>query len=348
MPRATSCEICGAPATHHNDDGDFCDSCHSLLFFTCTQCGNEHRILARHILNGCGYCSECYNEHIWTCANCGGQYERGRMRDVNGQHLCPDCWRSRHRSQGVCGYHHHSYQSFHDNELRLGFELETGSASERGYDDCINALVELKSERGEGFYMETDSSIPDWGFETISKPYKLADYRSNRAYWSDMCSILKSNGLRASKECGLHIHASRRFMPTDKWVLAGWFIISNQSKFESLARRESTHYAYYSEYDDVDDYDCHVRNNPQHYDAVNFGSEKPTIEFRMFASTTNVTTLFEDLELIDALCRFVKSADSNIERDIKERPTEAFAKFKAYVLENNYQDCINLINRKGV
>ena len=340
------CEICGENAVFHVPDGDLCRECHDLLFFRCNDCGNEFRILARHSLGDARYCDECYHEHVFVCDECGGEYDRRIAHEFDGQHLCNDCYR-RMANEGVSGYHHHRYPSYNDDELRLGFELEAGGADSDEYEDCVRMMCEHRKDHGKKFVMEHDGSIPDCGFETISYPYTMSQYHNDGNYWYQTLEILRGNGLHASKECGLHIHASRAFMSSDQWYLAGWFIVSNRPQFEALCRRSSTYYACYSDAEDFDAFKRRMRD-PQHYDAINYGSGKPTIEFRMFASTTNATTLFEDLELIDALCRFIKDADNDEVLTIIEDPDKAFNAFKRFINENNYKDAKNLINRKGV
>jgi len=340
------CEICGCNADFHTPDGDFCRECHNLLFFTCNDCGQEFRILARHSLGDARYCDECYNHHVFVCDECGGEYDRRTAHEFDGQHLCNDCFR-RITNEGVSGYHHHRYPSFDDEELRLGFELEAGGADTDEYECCVREMISHRKEHGKKFVMEHDSSIPDCGFETISFPFTMKEYHDDQNYWYQTLEIIRSNGLASSKECGLHIHASRAFMSTESWYLAGWFITSNRPQFEALARRSSTYYASYNDAEDFISFKHRMRD-PSHYDAINYGSGKPTIEFRIFASTTNATTLFEDLELVDAVCRFVKDADDDERLDIIENPEKAFKAFKCFVHDNNYKNAENLIIRKEV
>jgi len=347
MPQPTKCEICGKPVTHINDDGAFCDECYNLLFFTCEECGHEHRILARMTHNGRRLCRECYDRHVANCDRCGNRVDRETLRDYHGQHLCRECYRNI-RNEGICDYHSHRYPEFYDHELRLGFELETGGASYDSCQDTVTAMNDLWESDGRRFNMEHDGSIPSYGFELISFPYKMQEYNETREYWDKVLMNLRDGGLKSSSECGLHIHASRAFMEMSKWILVGWIIVQNRQKFESLCRRKSCHYASYSTAESFSDYDYDAREDRNHYDAINFGSSKPTVEFRMFASTTNCNTLYEDLELITALAHFVKNANTEAQREIIEDPTEAFVKFKAYVAENHYNYALNLINRKGV
>lgn len=347
MPEPTKCEICGKRCTHVNSDGAFCDDCYNLLYFECDECHQWHRILARMNHNGRHLCRSCYERRVGTCDRCGNHVDRDQMRDYHGQHLCRECFRNI-RNEGICDYHSHRYPDFYDHELRLGFELETGGAS---HDNCMNtvtAMNDLWEAEGRKFNMEHDGSIPCYGFELISLPYKMQEYNDDHAYWDKVLMNLRDGGLKSCSECGLHIHASRAFMEMSRWILVGWLIVSNKSKFEALCRRKSCHYASYNASECFSDYDYDSRNDRNHYDAINFGSSKPTVEFRMFASTTNCNTLYEDLELITALAHFVKNANTAAQHEIIENPEEAFNKFKAYVAENHYNLALNLIKRKGV
>lgn len=354
------CIICGRRADFTNDDGDFCNECHSILYFKCEHCNEWYRITQRHLMNNgeMVICGQCYEEIGHECSRCGNTYTDDRLHLFRGQMCCDSCIREAcRRRNGLSSYHSHSYYVPDDDELRLGFELETGDTSEESMTSCIDELYpdrhndnEEEEEENDNtlFYLEHDGSIPDYGFELISTPHTPKEYKDDFQKWTNILTMLKKWGLHSPEECGLHIHASKRFMDSMGWNLVGWFVNSNYDRFEKLARRCGNSY---SEYYTYGDYDAFVNSieDMSRYSAVNYHSSQYTVEFRMFASTTNVNTLYEDLELIEALVRWVKYVKESDKADlIIESPRGFFEDFKTYVKNNNYDRANALIERKGV
>lgn len=358
------CIICGRQANWTNDDGDFCDQCHSILYFECNHCHEWFRATNRHSLNRGDFnvCDHCYDELGQECPQCGNAFTMDHLHRFRGRLCCDSCISDLRRSRsGVGNYHSHGYQVPNDDKLRLGFELETGDTCEDDMMSCVDELRPIGGYNDDDdeydedecaqdlFYLEHDGSIPEYGFELISTPHTLDEYKNDIQTWTNILALLKKWGLHSPSSCGLHIHASKRFMDSYGWNLVGWFVNSNRAAFESLARRGGNNYARYYDYDSYRKFCRNIEYDMDRYSAVNYHSSQHTIEFRMFASTTNINTLYEDLELIDALVRWVKDIhDTDNDMLIIERPQEAFKTFKEYVKNNNYDKAVALIERKGV
>lgn len=357
------CIICGRQASFTNDDGDFCEQCHQILYFKCDECGQWYRAVNRHSLNhgDIHLCDSCFESIGAQCEHCNNDFTEDRLRRYRGEMLCESCINDmrRHRS-GISGYHTHGYSVPSDGKLRFGFELETGDTDEDSMLNCVEQLKPFRNIpeddeeddyeeiRPDMFYLEHDGSIPDYGFELISTPHTLEEYRKDNTKWSSVLALLRHWGLHAHHRCGLHIHASRQFMNTLEWNMVGWFVNENRDKFELLARREGNDYAEYYSYPSYASF-CNNIEDMDRYSAVNYQSSQHTVEFRMFASTTNINTLYEDLELIDALVRWVHYVHENsMDEIIIETPRGAFTSFKTYIKEHNYDKALALIERKEV
>lgn len=355
------CIICGRQASYVNDDGAFCEQCHSILYFQCDECHEWYRATNRHSMNRGDrhVCDQCYESIGAQCEHCGNDFTMDNLTRYRGQMCCHSCINEirRHRG-GIGGYHSHDYSVPDDGELRFGFELETGDTGEDDMLSCVEALKPLRNavdeddenydSREDMFYLEHDGSIPDYGFELISTPHTLEEYRTDFKKWNNILALLREWGLHAHYKCGLHIHASKQFMDSLEWYMVGWFVNENRERFEQLARREGNDYAEYYSYGSFSSFSNNI-DDMDRYSAVNYHSSQYTIEFRMFASTTNINTLYEDLELIDALVRWVKLIHTEcLDQLIIETPRTAFASFKTFIKEHNYDKANALIERKGV
>jgi hypothetical protein len=189
--------------------------------------------------------------------------------------------------------------------LFLGFELEAGQATS---DQCRRAAeaVHNMDPCEAHFHLERDGSIPDYGFELVSAPHTLAEHASYG--WKAVTGAMSGNGLRSHDtggRCGLHVHVSRNFFSAEDLVRLDLFVLKNRTFWEKVARRTQVHYAAFT-LKAPSDLGKAVGGR---YAAINFCPEK-TVEFRLFRGTLNYRTLMATLELVDGVCRWIKTQDS--------------------------------------
>jgi hypothetical protein len=187
----------------------------------------------------------------------------------------------------------------------MGIELEAGDAGEDARDECAEELAQSASDL---FYLKSDGSIPDYGFELVTHPCTL-EFHKSKFPWISILAKMTANGLvshNASEDCGLHIHVNRNALNPNQWLLIDWFISTEQSKWETIARRPANHY-------------CRMKLRKHHlslkeqyghtderYYAVNF-CNKNTVECRLFRGRLRHSTLIGTISLVDALVSWAKT-----------------------------------------
>jgi len=226
-------------------------------------------------------------------------------------YVCPDC---AERFARATIYHYHGFG--HDLRfwgkvtgtsptLFLGFELEAGDATNEQCRRAAEAVHNLDPCESH-FHLEHDSSIPNYGFELVSAPHTLAEHASYG--WKAITGAMSGNGLRSHDTgglCGLHVHVSRDFFSAEDLVRLDLFVLKNRTFWEKVARRTQVHYAAFLQKSSSD----YGRSAGSRYAAINFCPEK-TVEFRLFRGSLNYRTLMATLELVDGVCRWVKTVDS--------------------------------------
>jgi hypothetical protein len=174
------------------------------------------------------------------------------------------------------------------------------------------------------FHLEQDSTIPDYGFELISSPHTLAAHAAYR--WNDVVKAMVSRGMKShdlNGECGLHVHVSRDFLTSSDCTGVDLFVLKNRKFWERVSRRSQSGMAAYKDKARLSEFG---RSGERHV-AVNFTNVN-TVEFRMFRGTLKYGTLMATLEIVDGLCRWIKTrtADDMLAND---KETERFAAWLA-------------------
>ena len=152
---------------------------------------------------------------------------------------------------------------------------------------------------------------------------------------------MKSHDLGESG-CGLHVHVSRNYLTSYKWLLIDWFISKYQDKFEIIARRKETHWARFKKSNGLPVKDVYGKSNGTRYQAVNF-ENRNTVEFRLFRGTLNFSTFMATLEIVDALVHWARQLSIS---DILASK-DAFRNFTDYIRSNSlYENAVNYLNDK--
>lgn len=151
--------------------------------------------------------------------------------------------------------------------------------------------------------MERDSTIPDYGFELISSPHTLAAHAAYR--WNDVVKAMSSRGMKSHDldgGCGLHVHVSRDFLTPSDCTGVDLFVLKNRKFWERVSRRSQSGMAAYKDKARLSEFGM----SGERHVAVNF-TNVATVEFRMFRGTLKHETLMATLEIVDGLCRWVKT-----------------------------------------
>ena len=183
---------------------------------------------------------------------------------------------------------------------------------------CDEVMRALSDKWPRTLYGKYDGSIGGDGIEIVSHPM-TAKYAC-RVYNRDFINILKNHGMYASNGAGLHIHVNRTSLA--KHSVAKLTVLSEvlQDDIMRIARRNQ---------DDIDDWSqfteyvdtwqrYHDSNdipslyamvyeslsNQGRYKVVN-NTNSATVEFRVFASTTDYLLIRAYIGLVDAMCNYV-------------------------------------------
>lgn len=331
----------------HLEDTDewWCRSCAERDAYQCMDCSDwvsENHGDSNHIL-----CSGCFEDRYTWCSDCGDLVHIDDSFSTDDGIYCEYCYNENHSSN----IHNYSYEpclnfqcADDENDEKslpyLGFELEAGgvSISER------NDIAETISDGEETFYLKEDGSIPDYGFELVSHPITLK--RHKELDWEITLKEMSNGGMKShdlgESGCGLHVHVSRNYLTSYKWLLIDWFISKYQDKFELIARRKETHWARFKKSNGLPVKDVYGKSSGTRYQAVNF-ENRNTVEFRLFRGTLNFSTFMATLEIVDALVHWARQLSIS---DILASK-DAFRNFTDYIRSNSlYENAVNYLNDK--
>ncbi len=324
------------------DDLDeyWCDSC-SDEAYQCLECGNWSS--DNHGDEDAPLCGRCFENYYSICNDCDSVVHNDNAYYHDDGTYCQYCYDQNH-SSNVHDYSYEPYLNFQSSDkddetclAYLGFELEAGGLSS-SY-DCKN-IAESISDGEETFYLKEDGSIPEHGFELVSHPITLK--RHKELDWADILRQMSSAGMRShdlgTESCGLHVHVSRNYLSSYKWLLIDWFISKYQSNFEVIARRKETHWACFKKSNGQPVKDVYGKSSGTRYQAVNFENTN-TVEFRLFRGTLKFTTFIAILEIVDALVHWAKQLSIS---DILAAG-DAFGDFTRFI-QNNGELYVNAVN----
>ena len=319
--KAFKCDRCGKWETRRNEPPNvwvggavkhWCTTCRSERSSVCGHCGK--RVASDEVctVDNSTWCNPCADEFAFLCENCGNLSANLEYNEDSDQYRCAACTvRSAPSANLVYDYHGfmrcHTLKFWGGNKadagtLFMGFELEAGgTTSSKRY--AAAAAIRALDTTEEHVHMEHDGSIPDAGFETISAPHTLA---AHEAYgWDRICKILVDNSFKSHDtggRCGLHVHVSRAFLTADDCAKLDLITLKNKLFWERVARRSEVSYAAFIKKDKLTDYG----KSGNRYAAINFQPER-TVEFRLFRGTLKYDTLMATLQIVDGICRWVKT-----------------------------------------
>jgi hypothetical protein len=175
------------------------------------------------------------------------------------------------------------------------------------------------------FWTEEDGSI-NYGFEIVSMPCSL-EYHQNSFPWKAMVEYLSEQGCRShdTTTCGLHVHVSIGNMTREQLSDLVFFVHTQKTMLETLARRGSNGY---TKFKDVKKGDTTLSYNRDRYEAVNLQNDN-TIEFRLWRGTLKYDTLIATIELSHAIVEFIKVYAKDL-----ESTTATYHDFIRYINDN--------------
>jgi len=182
----------------------------------------------------------------------------------------------------------------------LGVELELDGHSLKEY----TSLDILQNHA----IFKRDGSVP-LGVEICTAPATLDVHKEEFLPFFESLQTKKSK-LKANENCGMHVHVDRASLSTLHIANIYQFVnkAENRENITNIAGRQPNNFcrAHITGYD-------HFTNNGsrERYRMVNLEPEN-TIEFRLFASTTNYNDFCKKLEFVQAVVDYTRPGEMNI------------------------------------
>lgn len=244
------------------------------------------------------------------CPNCEGIKHKERF--VGG--ICYDCHES------LSYVHGYSYKPFavdkKDKSRYYGVELELEYPNRDVRGEAARALPKERA------IMKRDGSLSNDGGEIVTAPLLFKDQVN---FWESIADSLTLGEPKSS--CGMHVHVSKVAIPVSAQARIAMFLGSPKNgKFvnfiagrgvNSYCRREGA-----ASLGALFHFGRFLYTNDR-YMAMNI-SNPQTVEFRLFASSTNVETILARLEFIDALITYMLPGNSFL-------PVDASRTYKHFV-----------------
>lgn len=199
--------------------------------------------------------------------------------------------------------------------VQLGIELEYNVK-----DGAMNTSAKFVNSTGYAL-CKSDSSIQASGqgngYEIVTQPCSLKKHKEKLAL------ILAKHGKDyiAGNSCGIHVHVSREPFTESDIAKALSFLHrgANRDFIQGMARRDSHRYARLTDtyikqnkagYKSGSSHKLltnqdHNSPNRERYTALNVGTK--TLEFRIFASSTDLDTIIASAQFCEAVCMYAKA-----------------------------------------
>lgn len=342
----------GLAKIDYNTDARVCNSCLERNYSPCEDCGLYVRRYMMYNVNGMSYCRSCAenNHNMRECSSCGNIYFADTPQDRG---YCPSCLASIQNYDGkILRYHAPYCLDFKGNqgELYMGVELEV----DRGGESNINARI-IHEIIGKGnAVMMRDGSLSN-GFEIVSAPATL-NAHLNQIPWQETMRKLISMGYRShdAGTCGLHVHVDRAYfkdMTTEEYENKFAMLFANNVDWiKKISRRNRWSYCEVTNDASMKTTPSEAKNGVykakpykgnSHSVAVNYGTDKPTIEIRIFRGTLKYPTFAATLQFVQIFADFVKYktseelASANVVSFITEAQTRGYSELLQYLAGYN-------------
>lgn len=321
-----TCEECGEVHSIDNmnttgDEREICDHCiENGEYYYCADCGELYHCddLIYNENDDTDYCRYCYEEHT----HCAFDYENAENRDnENIEKSIKDY----DDINAITEYHKNPIDFIKrkssndkDNEkLFLGVELEISNNSS-------SYLKEASSFVADNLYcrIESDSSIPNYGFEIISDPMTLNKWHERKNKINQVFNELINNGFishnASGGNCGLHIHASREALgdteAEQENTINNIILITENFKKElqQFSRRKDYSWCHFFNDDTEENKETNIekikeeKGSKSRYQVINT-KNRHTIELRLNRGTLKTNTFFASIQLFYNIIQLAKT-----------------------------------------
>lgn len=320
-----TCDICCEEVhqddtnTHEDHENPVCDSCYNETYFVCEDCEEVRETSSDngHDTDSGRVCGRCEERNYFFCEGCE---EYHHNNNYGGDSRCDDCYEPEDEDEDDDGdgddevpnviddYHHTSAEDLKfwgkpKDGLYLGVELEV--EANEGYRTSSARMVH-RVFPSKFIEIKSDSSLTN-GFEIVTAPASMdVQYRE----WGHFFEA-EVDEIYADTTCGLHVHASRKAISqlTLGKLLVFYNSDHNRKFIQSIAGRKNIYSGSYDPYKKITDAKIGPsdQDHADRYTAVNT-TNAATIEFRVFASTTDKDTFFARVEMVKAGIDYCRTA----------------------------------------
>lgn len=357
------CVNCGNPHRRidmvelPNRQGVYMDKdCFERKFRLCEECGQYHPLRDAVWVDGGYICMDCLNisGRYRRCRGCNDWFSVDQFDDDELRDYCEECRSIAENYEGTILRYHAPYIlpfKGESDELHLGVELEIDNGGERNN----NSFLIWKAIGRQNAVMMHDGSLSN-GFEIVSAPATL-NAHLNEIRWKRAMEVARSLGYYShmTDTCGLHIHVDRGYFSNlhrdeceDKFAM---LFANNVEWIKLFSRRKRWRY-------------CEIESNAalkttpeeakrgvckakpykggSHSVAVNYGTDKPTIEIRVFRGTLKYSTFVATLQFVQMFADFVKHTP------FAELASIDLTSFMEQAEKSRYAEFINYVNERVI
>lgn len=311
---------------NNNNNRAYCPECYHKLYEKCKFCGSIERKKDLYTFDGYEYfCYKCGLKHYKKCNSCDKFINPIKIEDPKlfnypeNSKICPDCYISQnyvHAYSFKPNPHFYKLKDEHEENIYLGCEVEI--ECDKSLSICVSELNNLKINHKQYislfidhnlhniFYQKRDASI-QYGIEMVSHPLTFEAWNDINHKIVQTFSFMSENHCKSllAKNCGMHVHMTKKFMTDLHKKLLSYFIYSNRKYIEKIAGRESNTYTKYIDIDKRYLDDLYSINSDRH-NAINWNN-KETVEIRIFQSVLDPFLFYKNLEFCHAAYMFTKN-----------------------------------------
>ena len=310
------CELCGRShlGYYHKHHGrKYCAKCYENFFDYCYSCNTRYEKGPEDFIDniGKGYCSRsCYLSCTVVCEECGERVNSVDSSQVHGSIICTNCYGKLSR---ILSYNYDRYglnfityskknglSVKQDNRLMMGieYEFEVEKMDLGDFIYLFNKRYRHLQKILDFANLKYDSSLGETGVELDLTPMDLKALNSPQM--QEMFDFIENNcrAYDTDGRCGIHISLSSNKFSENQKIGMQNLLVADSHIFRRLQQRN------FNDYCDIK-LNMYLPIKRRHHSAVCF--HKRRVEWRIFKSTTNRTSLMSYMELIDAIARSTKT-----------------------------------------
>lgn len=315
--------------------------------FTCRNCREHYMFGILHSDGTIGYrcageyngyyvmCGHCQQDHVY-CSHCERIYPRATTTLVNGR--CENCHIREAKQKALKSYGYKPEPDFKKDEDEpstskdhIGIEWET--EIDNSFDVDTYDIAFDGTEKNEDFlYAKTDSSLNN-GVEFVSHPITFKAWKNTylERLEKDTIQRIKQYLIDKPSTAGIHLHFNRKALGTNEEkrrqvINRICYLLSKKTNYEWLTkfcRRDRYKIERWARAYCIEDYaddmsqDIPIKDlintNGDRYHVVNLRNTN-TIEFRCFASSTDIKDIQAYMVFVHNVVEFCKKNDDKTVR----------------------------------